>query len=275
MPFSHDPTSSGLTGRSERSQLIRKKRAACGQNQPLREAQHCLEGRCSHTCPAAGKRVCRGAAHPSHSVSDVRRCAVTPLTASVTSAGVPHACLTAAVMRSWEAQLPHSTHDGFPLRKGRNRCSQSTKSKASTLLPVDTAEEGVRSLRVTQQCTHQQFRGGGSAPHTLHSTSQPEVHIANPLVLVQREATVHIVLLFVQFYLRLMNLHTCFQATQGVGLGHESLPCTESTILHPQGRKVSTAPALLGRGRIPVEQVSLCSSVAGTVDTDRCTSHHE
>ena len=213
--------------------------------------------------------------HLSHGREEGPQGRRTPVSQRLTSAGVPHARLTAAVMRSWEAELSHSANDGFPLRKGRNRCSQSTKSKASTLLPVDTAEEGARSLRVTQQCTHQQFRGGGSAPRTLHSTSQPEVHIANPLVLVRREVTVHMVLLFVQFYLRLMNLHTCFQATQGVGLGHESLPCTESTILHPQGRRVSTAPALLGRGRIPVEQASLCSSVAGTVDTDRRTSHHE
>jgi len=130
--------------------------------------------------------VCKCSTHLSHSISDVSRCAA-HLSPSSNVTSVQHG-LTAAVMSSWEADLFHSTNDCFPLRKGRSLCSQSTKSRASSLFPVETAEEGARSLRVTQQCAHQQFRGGGSATRTLHTTSHPKVHAANPPVLVKREA---------------------------------------------------------------------------------------
>lgn len=166
----------------ERSQLIRKKRAARRWNQPLRAAQALPGGQvftplCHgrenglqvHRTPASQHQCCR------------QRAARLPRRSSVAS--VRHG-LTAAVTGSWEAHLFHGTSDCFPLRKGRSLCSQSTERRASALFPADTAGEG----EIPPCNPAGQIRGGASAAHTLHTTSQPKVHAANPRVLLKREA---------------------------------------------------------------------------------------
>lgn len=124
-------------------------------------------------------------------------------------ASAPHTCLTASVLSPacstlvspqqcrQRAAWPHSSSDGqlgstpvprtsdcFPLRKGRSLCSQSTERRASALFPADTAGEG----EIPPCNPAGQIRGGASAAHTLHTTSQPKVHAANPRVLLKREA---------------------------------------------------------------------------------------